>query len=694
MNKIFHHILDYHKIENSFLPRKDIIEGDNSDYPGYPGLSHYKLLSYYSHLYQNEIIINISHDPFSDIALASNNTNIIYTFRNNYNKLNYFPNIRYIDDENLNKWSDIISISKIVFIDLEPHNGIKEYEIYKFLKNINYQGCILVDDIWYFKQMRDNFWFKIPYYEKIDLTKFGHWTGLGLIKFCEEVPLDSKWTFVTSFQDDSSITSANTTMSINANLIVFCKEKDYYHLEKLRPDYLKDYTKYIILSRNISSVIEENHFQSTHFCWINICIEKYGYNNILAINDIMKSYRDKISICCIDYKDKNDISFCSDFFTTSSLYIKTFCNLIEQQCFQQSYLQYPDIFDIYFGDINSIITNYEKIVDINNLNSILQNSFLDNNFNLSLIICKYIWNYCFDLNPNQYRTFWNHLNTKILGQNQKWFLDIMMQTALKQNDLECYTIAEKELSSTTTTTTIVSGFINIYKYDSSYSNKRFEEYIHNGKKLIELPIPKVIFIDKEISELLPKNNFTTYIEFSFQDFWLYPYIDTISKIQNIRKENPSKNCNLYLVTGLQKTDWMKKAIELNPFNSEQFMWLDFGICHIIKDTNEFNNLIIKKCNNLINPNVIYSPTCKKDRITNNWFNSYYLYYPIFYFAGGMFIGSKKSIDQFDKSVKKQTLKLLQDNKITFEVNVWYMIYLENHQLFSLKSGDHNITMFY
>jgi hypothetical protein len=149
-----------------------------------------------------------------------------------------------------------------------------------------------------------------------------------------------------------------------------------------------------------------------------------------------------------------------------------------------------------------------------------------------------------------------------------------------------------------------------------------------------------------------------------------------------------------LVTGLQKTDWMKKAIELNPFNSEQFMWLDFGICHIIKDTNEFNNLIIKKCNNLINPNVIYSPTCKKDRITNNWFNSYYLYYPIFYFAGGMFIGSKKSIDQFDKSVKKQTLKLLQDNKITFEVNVWYMIYLENHQLFSLKSGDHNITMFY
>ena len=32
-------------------------------------------------------------------------------------------------------------------IDIDPHNGILEYEMYKWLEENNYQGFILYDDI-------------------------------------------------------------------------------------------------------------------------------------------------------------------------------------------------------------------------------------------------------------------------------------------------------------------------------------------------------------------------------------------------------------------------------------------------------------------------------------------------------------------------------------------------------------------
>jgi hypothetical protein len=79
-------------------------------------------------------------------------------------------------------------------------------------------------------------------------------------------------------------------------------------------------------------------------------------------------------------------------------------------------------------------------------------------------------------------------------------------------------------------------------------------------------------------------------------------------------------------------------------------------------------------------------------MTNEYFMNHFLHYPLFYFAGGLFIGHKNSIKIFDELVKKETLKLLQQNKITYEVNIWYLIYLKNHDLFTVKWADHNITM--
>jgi hypothetical protein len=56
--------------------------------------------------------------------------------------------------------------------------------------NIGYNGFVVCDDIWHFKDMRDRFWYKIPYFNKFDLTELGHFSGTGIFTFNNNVKFE------------------------------------------------------------------------------------------------------------------------------------------------------------------------------------------------------------------------------------------------------------------------------------------------------------------------------------------------------------------------------------------------------------------------------------------------------------------------------------------------------------------------
>jgi hypothetical protein len=81
----------------------------------------------------------------------------------------------------------------------------------------------------------------------------------------------------------------------------------------------------------------ENPFNSEHFVWINICIERMGYKNLIHLDEALTNIRNKFSTCYIDYvSDKlvSDLdeyykfgrcSMCSGFFTGNKEYFSEFC---------------------------------------------------------------------------------------------------------------------------------------------------------------------------------------------------------------------------------------------------------------------------------------------------------------------------------------------------------------------------------
>lgn len=70
----------------------------------------------------------------------------------------------------------------LVFLDVDPHDGVQEKKILAELINADYDGIILCDDIYCNDQMRA-FWNWVGKLgvKRVDLTPFGHWSGTGAV---------------------------------------------------------------------------------------------------------------------------------------------------------------------------------------------------------------------------------------------------------------------------------------------------------------------------------------------------------------------------------------------------------------------------------------------------------------------------------------------------------------------------------
>jgi hypothetical protein len=414
------------------------------------GRQHYRLLESLSAEVSGCTLFDIgTHKGMSALALASNRTNTVRSFdlvekpgRPNAPNLHYHTD-DLMSPEGRSAWAAELLASPLIFLDIDPHEGTREYAFYEWLRDNDYKGQLICDDIWHFKEMRDKFWYKIPSEHKTDLTERGHWSGTGRIRFHPPSPSPpSNWTVVTAYFDltrmpDASpsirarpasyyLEYATSTLAVDQNLVVFCEPDRVDAIRALRPAHLASKTQYIAMSfedfplcayrqrltenrkvhpprddRNTVSyylfcmaryamlkrVLSENPFGSTHFAWLNFCIERMGVRNLIELPRVFEAQRDKISTCYIDYAPPEMLdevvrtgqcTMCSGFFTGDATHMKLFCDQIEEtflaylkkglghadeQLYSPVYMKNPSLFEVYYGDYQEMITNYVLVKD-------------------------------------------------------------------------------------------------------------------------------------------------------------------------------------------------------------------------------------------------------------------------------------------------------------------------------------------
>jgi len=238
-------------------------------------------------------------------------------------------------------------------------------------------------------------------------------------------------------------------------------------------------------------------------------------------------------------------------------------------------------------------------------------------------------------------------------------------------------------------TTLVSGFL------TNVNQKRdcnIENFVELGVLLLKAKIPKIIFVDEIMYEQIKtyENECTKIILVAKTDYELYQYMNgNVLTNFHLHTNNTEKDTIEFMFTMCNKTEWIRQAIDLNYFNTEQFVWVDFGIRHVFRsdDDNYINTLESlhnKKYENvrigtIWNLQNLYNVNIYKD-IT--W-----------YFAGGVFGGNKEKLLMFADLMKEKCLQIIsQEKTIMWEVNIWYLIYLDNKELFETYHCDHNDTI--
>jgi hypothetical protein len=238
--------------------------------------------------------------------------------------------------------------------------------------------------------------------------------------------------------------------------------------------------------------------------------------------------------------------------------------------------------------------------------------------------------------------------------------------------------------------TIVSAFV-------SNVNARYEDsltrYYNFGKLLLQSSVPKVIFVDQCMFELIGENydnTNTLIIKISVHDSYLYEYTEHLTKF-DVYSTDHTKDTIGFMFTMCNKTEWVKQAIHLNHFQTDNFIWIDFGIRHIFKNTCSDEEFVEKI-------NCMQHKHYDNIRIGGIWDINYRYNINIYkniawYFAGGVFGGNSATLLKFAELMKEKCVHIMTvDNTIMWETNIWYLIWCENKELFDIYGCDHNATL--
>ena len=150
------------------------------------GEEHYRILAYFAKIMDGPLIDIGTYFGFSAAALSivPDKKVITYDIYDWISDTDYtIKNRENIELRCMDCLDDISSLLEASFIclDVSPHDGVQEEEIFKALQKYKYKGLLFLDDIHKSKEM-DDFWDSITL-PKYDLSKYGHFSGSGIVVF-------------------------------------------------------------------------------------------------------------------------------------------------------------------------------------------------------------------------------------------------------------------------------------------------------------------------------------------------------------------------------------------------------------------------------------------------------------------------------------------------------------------------------
>lgn len=249
---------------------------------------------------------------------------------------------------------------------------------------------------------------------------------------------------------------------------------------------------------------------------------------------------------------------------------------------------------------------------------------------------------------------------------------------------------------------IVTSLYNINR--ERLDGREWSSYLDWFKKTLAINSPMIVFADEDLREFIEthrQNLPTKIIESKLEDTFYYQYKSKIDSIledrayQSKMKNTGRIECksSLYNIVQYSKFDWVSKAVDINPFNSDSFLWLDAGISRFFDgfipqigiNQNKFENFGDKLLIQIFMSS--YPDLANADILTEDYF-----WDDRSYVAGGIFLSSKKHIKIVKNLIDEILIsKMLGNNTINNEqICLGYLIkkFPEHFALFKNYRNQH------
>lgn len=229
--------------------------------------------------------------------------------------------------------------------------------------------------------------------------------------------------------------------------------------------------------------------------------------------------------------------------------------------------------------------------------------------------------------------------------------------------------------------------INRHKYNNQeLALKTLDDYLPWFKITLQLNCDMIIYTEEKIKDFIiqhrPKKYKTKIIVTKLKDVPYYKYkyrIETVLKSSDYKSKMKDLNrieCNLpeYTIIQYSKFEWLRNAIDINPFDNKYFFWIDAGCSRFFENFNLQNQFPGPKTSELLK-NIEDKFFCQTRldinrtiKIPNFFYTSHNLIY------GTLFGGNKNIISFMADSVKYVFEDLLKKNIVNNEQLVLAYIY--------------------
>ena len=170
---------------------------------------HYKFLNYMANLYEDAVILEGGTAHGMSCLSLANSPNTVTTYETNGGwgiqrwVRGVAPGEEYdatykpgqVSETGIGKYAnttfklkdintetdETILKADLIFLDVDPHDGMQETVFFDRLRSMNYKGVVIADDIHLLEGMQ-NWWDSVPE-RKWDVTDAGHYSGTGVVDF-------------------------------------------------------------------------------------------------------------------------------------------------------------------------------------------------------------------------------------------------------------------------------------------------------------------------------------------------------------------------------------------------------------------------------------------------------------------------------------------------------------------------------